>query len=162
VLTLALGGPTAGPEHRAWTRLQLAVPVCASTSEPPGFRNFVGLTRDLSVGGTAIHSFAPVPTGPAVVVLHLDGAQRVARLARTLEVTRPADGSRGWVARVQFVAGDPTSLDVMGAFIARVILDERASAAGRARSGTDDMAYFRAVTRRGRTDSYPWQQGPGR
>ena len=161
VLSLAVGGPISGHEQRAWTRLHLAIPVCASTSAPPGFQNFVGRTRDVSVGGTAFHSFAPVPVGPAVVVLHIDGALRVPRLSRTLEVARPADGSRGWIARVHFVASDQASVEVMGAFIARAILEERTSEP-EARSGTDEMAHFLAVTRRGRLEQYRWQHGQER
>jgi hypothetical protein len=156
-VSLALGPPIAGPEVRAWTRLQLAVPACVSTSSGDAFHNFIGVTRDVSVGGMAVHGFAPVPPGPAVVVLHIDGAHRLALLARTLDVTRPADGTRGWVARLQFVALDARLRRELGGFIARAILEPGSLAPRGTRSGIDDMQHFRAVTRRGRPHAYSWR-----
>jgi hypothetical protein len=152
---LALGPELTRQELRAWTRLQLAVPVCASAFIEGTFRNVIGMTRDLSVGGLMVHSFAPLPFGPVIVSLHLDGAHRLALLGRTLEVLRPTDGARGWLARLQFVATDAAVRQVIGGFIARAILDQDdLDPTGRARSGIDDVAHFRAVTRRNRPGAY--------
>ncbi len=153
---LALGEPITGREQRAWTRLRLAVPVCVSTSTGSGFDNFIGVTRDVSVGGTAVHGFAPTPVGPAIVVLHLDGSHRLALLGRVLDVNRPADGSRGWISRLQFVGQGPGVRVAVGRFVSRAILEPGALAPA-TRSGIDDMQHFRAVTRRGRPHAYSWR-----
>jgi hypothetical protein len=156
-VSLALGPPIVGRELRAWTRLQLAVPVCVSTYADDAFANFIGVTRDVSVGGTAVHGFAPVPLGPAIVVLHVDGAHRLGLLARILEVSRPADGSRGWLARLSFVGLDAGRRADLGGFIARAIVEPGLLAPSGVRSGIDDMQHFRAVTRRGRPHAYSWR-----
>jgi hypothetical protein len=156
-VSLALGPPIVNRELRAWTRLQLAVPVCVSAFAKGAFANFIGVSRDVSVGGMAVHGFAPVPPGSCVAVLHIDGAHRLALLARTLEVVRPADGSRGWVARLQFVALDARLRRELGGFIARAILEPGSLAPLGARSGIDDMQHFRAVTRRRRPHAYSWR-----
>jgi len=156
-VSLALGAPIVGREMRAWTRLQLAVPVCVSTYAEDAFDNFIGITRDVSVGGMAVHGFAPMPPGPAVGVLHIDGAHRLALLARALDVSRPADGSRGWLARLQFVGLDVRLRADLGGFIAQAILEPGSLAPTGARSGIDDMQHFRAVTRRRRPHAYSWR-----
>jgi hypothetical protein len=159
-VSLALGPPIVGREQRAWTRLELAVPVCVSTFAGDSFHNFIGLTRDVAVGGMAVHGFAPVPTGPAVGVLHIDGSHRLAVLARTLDAVRPNDGTRGWVARLQFVGHDAHLRSAIGGFIAAAILEPSALAPAGARSGIDDMQHFRAVTRRRRPHAYSWRDQP--
>jgi hypothetical protein len=159
-VSLALGPPIVGREQRAWTRLELAVPVCISTFGGDSFHNFIGITRDVSVGGMAVHGFAPVPTGPAVGVLHIDGSQRLAILARTLDAIRPTDGTRGWVARLQFAGHDAHLRAAIGDFISSAILEPSALAPAGARSGIDDMQHFRAVTRRRRPHAFSWRDRP--
>jgi hypothetical protein len=156
-ISLALGAPIVGREQRSWTRLRLAVPVCVSAGDGSGFHNFIGVTRDVSVGGLAVHGFAPTPVGPVIAVLHIDGSNRLALLGRVLDVNRPTDGSRGWITRVQFGGQGAGLREAVGRFVARAILEPGALAPP-TRSGIDDMQHFRAVTRRGRPHAYSWRE----
>jgi hypothetical protein len=146
-ITLHLGETTRGTESRSWTRVPVEVPVCVSAFGRDGVRNFAGRTRNLSVGGLLMHSFAPVPAGPVVAVVHLDGRHRLAVLSETLEAFRPGEGERGWMARLRFVASDAEVVEVIRGFVVRALVDQR-PARSPAASGCDELADLRNATRR--------------
>ncbi len=134
-------------ERRAWTRVPIEVPVCISAMLPDGIRNLVGTTRDVSIGGFLMHTFAPVPNELYVAVMHLDSRRRLTLLAKALEIFRPDDGERGWMARFHFAAPAGPASGAIEDFVVGALFDRRLQAE-RPTSGCDDLAYFRTVTRR--------------
>ncbi len=155
VLRVRLGETLCGTESRSWTRVPVEVPVCVSAFGPDGLRNFAGRTRNLSVGGLLMHSFAPVPAGSVVAVVHLDGRHRLAVLAETLEAFRPRDGERGWMARLRFVATEAHVVEVIRGFVVRALVEQRPTR-GRPSSGCDELAALRNAARRRDADSRWW------
>jgi hypothetical protein len=99
-----------------------------------------------------MHSFAPVPPGRVVAVVHLDGRHRLAVLAETLEAFRPRDGERGWMARLQFVASQGAVVDVIRDFVVRALVGQRPPLT-RPSSGCDELADLRNASRRRDTGS---------
>jgi hypothetical protein len=134
-------------ESRRWVRVRLEAPACVIAPDVADLRTIVGVTRNLSMNGALLHTFAPLPGDVVAVVVHLDRQQRLATLARSLESRRSGDGERGWLSRLQFVASSEQMSESFHRFLAAALVDPRCRDRPMS-SGLEHISLLRTTTRR--------------